>query len=219
MTLAMDARPSAQLSSDLKTSTADAHERAEHSNFMDQLLAGELSVDDFIALQEQAWLVYNALEHAARVVAQDPIAAGIVDPILERVPALEADLDFLHGNAEWRETVTALPATQAYVDRLNEIADARDAARLVAHHYVRYLGDLSGGQVIGRMMQRHYGVAAEAVNFYNFEGIAKVKPYKDSYRAALDAIELADADRARLLDEAADAFLLNLNLFMALGER
>lgn len=219
MTLAMEARPGALLSADLKTSTAEAHERAEHSTFMEQLLNGDRGVADFIALQEQSWFVYAALEHAARVVSTDPIAAGIFDPVLERVPALEADLDHLHGNTEWRDNVVALPATQAYVDRLQEIADTKDAARLVAHHYVRYLGDLSGGQVIGRMMQRHYGVAEEGVSFYNFEGIDKVKPYKDNYRTALDAIELDAEDRARLLDEAGEAFLLNLNMFQGIDAR
>ena len=92
-------------------------------------------------------------------------------------------------------------------------------ARLLAHHYVRYLGDLSGGQVIGRMMQRHYGVSDECVTFYRFAEIPKTKPYKDNYRAALDALPIDAADRERLLAEAADAFLLNLNLFNALGAR
>ena len=88
---------------------------------------------------------------------------------------------------------------------------------LSAHHYVRYLGDLSGGQVIGRMMQRHYGVSDECVTFYRFAEIPKTKPYKDNYRAALDALPIDAADRERLLAEATDAFLLNLNLFNALA--
>ncbi|PRQ10408.1 heme oxygenase [Corynebacterium sp. 13CS0277] len=206
------------LSQALRTSTAAAHERAEHSTFMDDLLGGRLDVAAFVALQEQSWLFYTALERAARAVASDPLAADIVDPRLERVAALEADLDYLHGDGSWRQRVRALPATAAYVARLEEIAATRDAARLVAHHYVRYLGDLSGGQVIGRMMQRHYGVADEAVSFYRFADIPKVKPYKDDYRAHLDALPLSYADRQRLLAEASDAFLFNLQVFTALGE-
>ncbi|APT85147.1 heme oxygenase (biliverdin-producing) [Corynebacterium aquilae] len=217
MTTALE-NTTSQLSVELKTSTAAAHERAEHSTFMDELLGGRLGVADFIALQEQSWLFYTALENAARAVADDPIAADVVDAKLERVPALEADLDHLHGTTEWRNNVTALPATAEYVARLNEIAETKDAARLVAHHYVRYLGDLSGGQVIGRMMQRHYDVADDAVSFYRFAEIPKVKPYKDDYRAKLDALPLSDSDRERLLAEATDAFLYNLNLFNALGQ-
>lgn len=217
MTTATDTRES--LSAALKTSTAEAHDKAEHSVFMDDLLAGKLSVADFIALQEQSWLFYSALEDAARAVADHPLASGIVDPALERVNALEHDLDHLHGSTEWRTTVTPLPATAEYIARLNDIEETKDVARLLAHHYVRYLGDLSGGQVIGRMMQRHYGVSDECVTFYHFAEIPKTKPYKDNYRAALDALPIDAADRERLLAEAADAFLLNLNLFNALGAR
>lgn len=218
MTLATAARPSARLSAELKDSTAQAHERAEHSNFMGQLLAGELDADAYAALHGQMWFVYSALERAARAVAGDPIAANIIDPRLERVPALEADLDALHGSSEWRARLRPLPATEAYVARLDHIAHTGDAARLVAHHYVRYLGDLSGGQVISRMVQRHYGVSDNAVTFFTFAGIGKLKPYKDAYRAALDNIQLDDAARAQLLDEAAVAFLMNLEVFMELGD-
>ena len=194
MTTATDTRES--LSAALKTSTAEAHDKAEHSVFMHELLAGKLSVANFIALQEQSWLFYSALEDAARAVADHPLASEIVDP-----------------------TVTPMPATVEYIARLNDIEETKDVARLLAHHYVRYLGDLSGGQVIGRMMQRHYGVSDECVTFYHFAEIPKTKPYKDNYRAALDALPIDAADRERLLAEAADAFLLNLNLFNALGAR
>ncbi|MBI8989354.1 heme oxygenase (biliverdin-producing) [Corynebacterium meridianum] len=220
MTTAIQSRQESDflpLSEALKSSTADAHKSAEYSTFTQDLMAGKLTVADFIALQEQSWLFYRALENAARVVADDPIAAAIVDPALERVPSIEADLDALHGNTEWRGTVTPLPATAAYVARLNEIADTADAPGLIAHHYVRYLGDLSGGQVIARMMQRHYGLGPEVLSFYRFAEIPKIKPYKDSYRAALDSLPLEASDRERLLDEACAAFLFNFNLFADLG--
>ena len=42
-------------------------------------------------------------------------------------------------------------AATAYVERLAWL-DERDAPLLVAHSYVRYLGDLSGGQVLGRVV-------------------------------------------------------------------
>jgi heme oxygenase (biliverdin-producing, ferredoxin) len=65
-------------------------------------------------------------------------------------------------------------------------------AEYVAHHYTRYLGDLSGGQVIGAMIERHYGATPEQLTFFSFEGIEKPVPYKREYRTALDALELTD---------------------------
>ncbi|WP_407929822.1 biliverdin-producing heme oxygenase, partial [Corynebacterium mendelii] len=202
MTTAMQASvDQLPLSKALKVSTARAHARAEHSSFMQDLMDGRLDVAAFVSLQEQSWFIYRALENAARTVADDPLAASIVDPVLERVGSLEHDLDVLHGRAGWRCEVAALPAVVAYVDRLDEIAADKDAARLIAHHYVRYLGDLSGGQVIARMMQRHYGLDGCVLSFYSFDRIGKVKPYKDRYRAALDALPVDAVTRERVLRE------------------
>ncbi|MDO4631804.1 MAG: biliverdin-producing heme oxygenase [Corynebacterium sp.] len=205
------------LSVELKSSTRVAHERAEHSTFMSDLLEGKLDAQAFIALQQQSWLMYSALEEAVAAVRETGFAADLLDPVLDRKASLEADLELLTG-ADWEGKIIALPATLDYVARLNDIAATADGARLVAHHYVRYLGDLSGGQVIARMVQRHYGVAPEALSFYRFDGIQKLKPYKDNYRASLDALELSDAQRAQLLDEAADAFIFNHNMFADLGK-
>ncbi|AKK06559.1 heme oxygenase [Corynebacterium mustelae] len=204
------------LSVELKTSTADAHERAEHSTFMSDLLEGRLDVNAFIALQQQSWLFYTALEEATDAVRESGFAVDLLDPVLNRKETLARDLEKLCG-ADWESGIITLPATRAYIDRLNDIRDTVDGPRLVAHHYVRYLGDLSGGQVIGRMMQRHYDVDADALSFYDFPEIEKLKPYKDEYRAKLDALELTDEEHTRLVNEASDAFIFNHNLFAALG--
>jgi heme oxygenase len=90
--------------------------------------------------------------------------------------------------------------------------------RYVAHSYTRYLGDLSGGQVIGRMVQRHYGVADEGVGFYAFPQIPKPKPFKDLYRERVDALALTPAERELVVEEARAAFRHNRALFAALGE-
>jgi heme oxygenase len=57
------------------------------------------------------------------------------------------------------------------------------------------------------------------VAFYEFDQIQKPKPYKDAYRARLDALPLVDADKHRLLDEVRLAFALNGAVFGELGQR
>ncbi|MCK2199370.1 biliverdin-producing heme oxygenase [Corynebacterium callunae] len=180
---------SPSLSEQLRSHTSQAHEDAENSAFIHDLLGGKLDKSAFIALQEQSWLFYSALEK---------------------------DLDALNVNPDWRAQVVPTAATAEYVKRLDEIAAAADFPRLMAHHYVRYLGDLSGGQVIARLVNREYGIPDEALNFYNFEEIGKIKPYKDNYRAQLDALDLQEAERAAMADEAALAFKLNQQVFAAL---
>lgn len=205
------------LSDDLKSHTARAHKEAEHSEFMNDLLRGKRDVSAFIQLQEQAWLFYTSLEEAARAVAKDPRGSALIDPRLERQHSLEHDLTLLRGDAQWRSSVIASPGTAAYVQRLHEIRDSRDLPRLLAHHYVRYLGDLSGGQVIARIIAREYDIDTHALSFYRFEGIDKIKLYKDNYREALNSLALSERERDALLKEAVDAFAFNHKVFAELG--
>ncbi|WP_370890256.1 heme oxygenase (biliverdin-producing) [Janibacter sp. GXQ6167] len=209
MTVATDVLP---LSRALKESTAAVHDEAEHSPFMGDLLAGRGSSANFIALTEQLWHIYDALERSIEATVDHHAITAVHDPRLARLAALEADLD--HLSPGWRERADALPATRAYIERIQACADAPH--RLLAHHYTRYLGDLSGGQVIPTLITRHYGVT-DGLSFYDFEAIGRVKPYKDGYRAALDAIELSEGERAEVLDEAVAAFRANSALFAALA--
>lgn len=217
MTNATAAIDCQRLSAALRASTSEAHERAEHSDFMENLAGGQLDAQAFRRLQDQSWFIYTSLEEAGDAVREDPRAAGIVDARLERREALAADLDALHGSSAWREEITPTAATQAYVERLAEIRDERDVLGLIAHHYVRYLGDLSGGQIVARMMKRHYGLEDEALNFYHFTDIPKPKPFKDDYRASLDALGVTEEERRHILDEASRAFDLNLGVFQSLA--
>ena len=88
----------------------------------------------------------------------------------------------------------------------------------MAHHYVRYLGDLSGGQIISALVQRHYNLGPEGLNFYAFEGIGKIKPYKDSYRTHLDEADFSDVEKQEILHHAEVAFETNRQVFVDLME-
>jgi len=200
----------------LRRATRADHAAAESSGLVTALLEGRLPREAYAALLAQTHLVYAVLEEAAAAQAGNPDVEPFLDPALVRLPSLQADLAHLLG-ASWREALVPLPATQRYLDRLREVADW--PAGLVAHHYVRYLGDLSGGQVIRRLVARAYDLELDGVRFYVFEGIARPKPYKDRYRAALDAVPWDAAERERAAAEASRAFVLNADLFADLGAR
>ncbi|QQE49987.1 biliverdin-producing heme oxygenase [Corynebacterium urealyticum] len=204
------------LSAALRDATAAVHARAENSSFMQRLLSGQLTEAAAADLAGQLWFVYDALENAARSVANSPVAGAVADPRLERRDALEADLELFIGE-DWREKVQALPATAAYVARLEEIAGK--PVEVVAHHYVRYLGDISGGQVIAAMLRSHYGIPAGALNFYDFSAIGKIPPYRNGYRERVDGLALNNDQRATLLTEAEKAFNFNTAIFAELAER
>ncbi|PPK70423.1 biliverdin-producing heme oxygenase [Actinokineospora auranticolor] len=195
----------------LRMGTRDEHERAERSVFVEALLGGGLGREAYAGLLAQSYLFYGVLEDAGESWRGDPVIGGFVIDGLLRRGALERDLAFLLG-PRWRDGLSALPATQSYVDRLEE-ACFTDRAAFVAHHYTRYLGDLSGGQVIRRRMQEVFGLSEDGVRFYVFDRIARPKPFRDHYRSLLDGAPWSDAERAALVEEANTAFRLNRAVF------
>ena len=138
--------------------------------------------------------------------------AAVHDPALERLAAIDADLD--HWLPGGPRTVDS-PAAAAYRARVE--AAGEWGGLLVAHHYTRYLGDLSGGRAIGRIVARTFALDGSGVAFYDFPEIARPKVYKDRYRARLDALGLDAAAVARVVDEVRVAFRLNRALFAELA--
>ena len=200
----------------LRERTRGGHSASEGANFMDDLMTGKGSRDDYISLVAQHYFIYAALEAAAEKMKDDADAAAFITPQLTRLPALEADLLFLIGD-DWRSVIAPLPTTARYVDRIETVA-ATWGGGFIAHHYTRYLGDLSGGQIIRTLMQRQFGFETNGVGFYLFDQIAKPKEFKDVYRAQLDAVTWSEEERDRVIDEVMVAYRFNTELFVDLAD-
>jgi heme oxygenase (biliverdin-producing, ferredoxin) len=199
----------------LRERTRSGHSASEGASFMDDLMTGKGSRDDYIALVAQHYFIYEALEAAAAAMADDAVARSFISPHLTRLPALEADLQFLLGD-DWRDQISPLPTTAAYVERITTVAATWNGG-FVAHHYTRYLGDLSGGQIIRTLMQRQFGFETNGVGFYLFDQIAKPKEFKELYRDQLDAVAWDDEERERVIDEVMIAYRFNTELFVDLA--
>lgn len=202
-------------SQELRERTRTSHSESEGAGFMSDLMTGRGTREDYIALVAQHYFIYEAIEAAADRMKNDPVAAPFISEKLTRLPAIVEDLRFLLGE-DWRELITPLPTTAAYVARIREVG-ATWPGGFVAHHYTRYLGDLSGGQIIRTIMQRQFGFETNGVGFYLFAEIAKPKEFKDTYREQLDAVPWDDAERARVIDEVLVAYRFNTGLFTDLA--
>ena len=200
----------------LRERTWTNHGDSEGADFMKDLMTGKGTREDYIALVAQHFFIYEAIEAAALSFAGDPVAAPFITPQLTRLPAIEDDLEFLIGPG-WREQITPLATTARYADRVREIALESWSGGFIAHHYTRYLGDLSGGQFIRKLMQRQFGFDTNGVGFYLFDGIAKPREFKETYRDQLDAVEWDAAERERVIDEVLTAYRFNTELFVDLA--
>jgi len=133
------------------------------------------------------------------------------------VQFLRAPLIALRTHDLVGDLAAPLPATAEYVERIRAAVNSPE--RYLAHHYLRYLGDLSGGQAVAALANRHYGIPAEALSMYRFTELPKPKVFKDGYRELLDNAPLTDEQREALIEECIDGFRINASLFAQLGRK
>ena len=134
----------------LTAETRALHTAAERSRFMGVLLRGQMGRAPYCALLRNLHALYAALEPALARRALHPVIAPVHLPGLARTDALADDLLALHG-ANWASAFELLPSSRRYVAHLHAI-EAAQPERLLAHAYVRYLGDLSDGQMLRRIV-------------------------------------------------------------------
>ncbi len=183
---------------------------------MAALLAGRLPQPGYCALLRNLHALYAALELALDARRLDAAIAPLQAADLQRSAALAADLYTLHG-PDWAAALPLLPSAAAYVVRLQTLSDAASPA-LVAHAYVRYLGDLHGGQVLQRLVRRHYALPGDAgTRFYDFGPEPEVLALRQRLRAALSALPLNKAEQDSVVAEARWAFQQHQRLFEELA--
>jgi heme oxygenase len=187
------------------------HAIVERTGIMRRLLRGELPLERYRALLRNLYDIYLTLEAALVKHAQHPSLERVVIPALFRSTALAADLDQLDGG-DWRDLL-AEPATVRYVARLEQI-EQEDPALLVAHAYVRYLGDLNGGQILkGVVAPMLPAPSGAALSFYEFGSPDDVRDYRRTFSDGLRKTPLADDVIQRIVLEAHLAFDFHRELF------
>ena len=93
MTVLDDQQLDAPLSLAMRDGSKQEHEAAENSSFMSELLGGRVNEAGYAAYLLRLRLVYEALEEAGRAHRLDPLVGAVHDQDLERLAALDADLD------------------------------------------------------------------------------------------------------------------------------
>jgi heme oxygenase len=195
----------------LRSGTQQAHTNAENVGFMKCFLKGVVTRECFAKFLSNLYFVYSELETAIEQHKQHPVLSVIYFPELKRQAALEKDMVFYYGN-EWRNKISPSPAAQTYVTRLRQLS-THEPAFLLGHAYTRYMGDLSGGQMLQKIAQSTLQLSGyEGTSFYNFEQIPDKKAFKDQYRLALDAVPIDDKGVDRIVAEANYAFSLNMQM-------
>ncbi len=198
-------------SKEIKEGTKKSHSAAENTKFVSSFLRGVVSKDSYKLLVADLYFVYTAMEEEFKIFKNDPVLGKLYLPELERVVALERDLRYYYGPI-WRSLIKPSEACQRYVDRIHEVAGT-EPELLIGHHYTRYLGDLSGGQILKGIAEKALNLNDEGLYFYEFDKIDNAKIYKEKYRSILDKLPLTDSQQNAIITEANYAFRLNMYMF------
>jgi heme oxygenase len=188
------------------------HRRAETSDFEVALVQGEVTPEAYADLLIQMLPVYQLLEERALELKEHPHIKGLFDERLNRVPLIEADLFHFLG-PDWRDSAEILPVTEEYLERIRTASPAQFAA----HHYCRYLADLSGGFDIHAGLAKGFGEAVKGLTYYDFTNLGDANEYKGRYRMALSALDLTPDEKLEVIEEVAIAYEFNIDIVAELA--
>lgn len=200
----------------LREGTAQKHEETEKVPYIRAIFRGGLDAQTYTYQLESLHAVYQVMEELYRENKDNPILAKLYFPSLFREKTLAEDMATFQKKFGTKLRGVVSKATQNYIDHIRKIASSKPEL-LVAQAYVRYLGDLSGGQAIKKVVAKTFGLEGnEGTAFYEFPEIEDLMAFKGIYRQNLDTLPLNDSQKVELLEEAKTTFDLNKFLFIEL---
>lgn len=139
----------------LKELTWEKHQNAERTKFSQKMISGKITNHEYSLYLLQMSRIYFILEKIAKDLGITKNLKGI-----ERTVFINQDLIELVGEDHGLEY---LPSTNAYEKYLENIkSDPNVKKKILAHMYVRHMGDLYGGQIISKR-------TPGSGRFYHFE--------------------------------------------------
>ncbi|EMJ89473.1 heme oxygenase [Leptospira kirschneri str. JB] len=201
----------------LREGTSEEHKAAESSAFIRCFMKGILEKGTYARHLEAFYYVYESMEEELERNKNNLVLKSIYFPELYRKNALLEDLQFFYGTWKPNDSQPSA-ATQDYVKRIRKISETQPEL-LAAHSYVRYLGDLSGGQILKKVAARALNLPeGKGISFYEFPAIRDINGFKQNYRAALDSLPIDDSEKQSILAESKQVFLLNQGIFSELEQ-
>ena len=198
------------LAQDLKEGTKQSHSAAENTKFVSSFLRGVVSKNGYRQLVANYYFIYQAMEVEVLRLKDDPVVGPLNIKELYRHRRLAKDCEYFYGD-DWAKTIYPTEACQQYVNRIREVAHDQTEL-LVGHHYTRYLGDLSGGQILRNIAKNSLKLDGGGLDFYEFD-IENKKEFKNNYRATLNTLPVTESQVSAIVSEANYAFRLNMFMF------
>ncbi|ORZ24162.1 hypothetical protein BCR42DRAFT_402370 [Absidia repens] len=214
-----------QLAMAMRQGTKVVHRAAEDSVFTRRFLKGDITKDEYGQYLRSLYFVYKSMEALLEEHQNDPAIEMIYFPDeLNREQTLLDDLSYFYGHERLAEVThpdTMTPAVKQYIAAMEEACKVNPAL-MVSHSYARYLGDLSGGQILAKRLKKHIlhlekedssWDSRVGLSFYHFNNIGNQNEFKNMYRQQLDEAPVTARTKDLVVAEAVRCFELNIALF------
>lgn len=198
----------------VKEETWEEHEASKDQPFAVELMNGNLDENAYVQWILGLLPVYRVLERGLKANRDDYSIYLFDHRKLDRVEKIENDLTF--WNVDPSTAVSPIPESTLYRETVQAAVDSGSPQRILAHHYTRYMGDMIGGQVVSRQLQKMYGMPPEGISFYDFSDIGDIYHYRKTYKSLYDLIPWDNSERDEFVAEAKRAYSANAKFFKAL---
>jgi heme oxygenase (biliverdin-producing, ferredoxin) len=203
------------LSKSLYEATQSVHAQIENHPFLLQLRDGKLSPENYVQYLVDLHAIYSALEEEMESKRHLPEIHTLYYKDLCRTSSLHKDIQSFKPIQR-----DPTKAAQTYASHIHHLSETMPVL-LLAHAYLRYLGDLSGGRMLQKNVNAAYPGGHDA--FYDFQTLlgpnaigAKVVEFKNEWKRRLDALPLNESQRQKMIEEAKKGFEFTRQLFNAI---
>ena len=200
-------------SSQLKAAGKEDHDQVEGAPIIKAIFDGSISDEEYMDYLACLFEVYDQLEIELALLESNPLTAPLNIPAIFRAESIKADLKAF-GN-EQRKPNQKAEEYRAHLTSLGQY----QPHRLIAHAYLRYLGDLFGGMMIGRRLKDKF---EGKLNFYDFNALCDLYQLKtptsfaSAFRKILDNLPLSPGQQKDILDEVQAGYKMHGEMFKQL---
>jgi len=200
----------------MKERTWVLHKEAERTGVVSDMLNGRLTQPAYLCYIRNLLPIYQSLEARPTTLVTFPQMQDMFDSRLFRSDSLSCDINEITKTKPWKPS-PIFECTDAYCAAINT-AHVQGDPKILGHIYVRYLGDLNGGQVLKRLIAKHLNLPNSQLTFYEFPLIDTLVTFRTEFRNLLNGVRLSEIDQSRAIQGAIDAFAFNIDLSKCVKE-
>lgn len=193
----------------LKAETWSLHAEAEKTGIVADIIRQRVQMVDYLNFIQNLREIYKTLESEMSWLSRfEPLRVFFTSSLF-RHQHLNHDYETLLSQHSALDVGRIHPVTRTYCAHIRDSQTNKPAAML-AHIYVRYLGDLNGGQVLRRLLKSSLDLTDECLTFYSFLDIQDLHKFRTGLRETLNRIALSEEERDEVSFAAMDAFRFNI---------